>query len=98
MENQGLSAQFFDHPMKPFGVRELSRMLHLNTKTVMKQLKILVRKRVAIRVKPKGSFAHYEANRLSRRYKLMKSNALMGAIAESGLVDFLEQELIHNLL
>ena len=92
MEGQ-LLAQFFNYPMKPFGIRELSRTLHLNTKTIMKQLTSLRKQHVIIKVHERGRFSHYEANRLSRRYKIVKSNALMNEIAQSGLFDFLEQEL-----
>lgn len=85
--------QFFNYPMRPFGIRELGRMLHLNTKTIMKQLKVLRKQQVIVKVHKPGQFPYYEANRLSRRYKIVKSYTLMNTIAQSGLFDFLEQEL-----
>ena len=93
MTGQVLVQQFFNYPMRPFGVRELSRTLHLNTKTIMKQLQQLRKQQVIVKVHERGRFPHYEANRLSRQYKIVKSNALMNEIAQSGLFDFLEQEL-----
>ena len=36
---------------------------------------------------------HYEANRLSPSYRLIKSNYLTTKIAVSGLIDYLEREL-----
>lgn len=86
-------AQFFNYPMRPFGVRELARTLQLNTKTIMKQLQLLRKQQVIVKVHERGRFPHYEANRLSRKYKIIKSNALMNEIAQSGLFDFLEKEL-----
>lgn len=83
--------QFFYDPMKEFGVRELSRMTKLDTKTVMKYLKSLVAQRIIL--KGKKSFVYYEANRLSPSYRLMKSNFLTNKIAVSGLIDYLEKEL-----
>ena len=90
---QEILRQFFYYPMRPFGVRELSRKLHVNTKTVMKYLSKFVKNKVVVRVKKKKSFARYEANRLSRKYKIIKSNALMDKIAASDLMEFLEKEL-----
>lgn len=88
-----LLCQFFNYPMKPFGVRELSRTLNLNTKTVMKNLRVLTKRNIVVRIKEKRRFPHYESNRLSRKYKLVKSIALMTDIADSGLFEFLEREL-----
>lgn len=85
--------QFFNYPMRPFGIRELGRTLKLNTKTVMKQLHLLRKQHVIVRVHERGRFPHYEANRLTRKYKIIKSNALMNEVAKSGLFDFLEQVL-----
>lgn len=84
---------FVYYPMKQFGVRELGRLASINTKTVMRYLKDLVNKNIIIKVKKSHSFVHYEANRLSKSYKLIKSNLLTNKIAEIGLIDFLENEL-----
>ncbi len=88
-----LLGQFFYDPMGKFGVRELSRLTHLDTKTVMKYLRHFVKMKVIIKKIEKGKFPYYEANRLSKVYRIVKSNALVNRIAESGLIDFLEKEL-----
>lgn len=85
--------EFFYYPMKPFGVRALSRELHLSTRTILKYLKHLRKDGLVLKVKARNRFPHYEANRLSRKFKLTKSSALMGDIAASGLIDYLESEL-----
>ncbi len=84
---------FVYYPMKQFGVRELGRLVRMNTKTIMKYLQNLVRKNIVSKVKKPHSFVYYEANRLSKSYKLVKSNLLINKIAEIGLIDFLEKEL-----
>ena len=88
-----LLRQFFYEPMNQFGVRELSRQTHFDTKTVMKHLRELVKRKLILKKIQKGKFPNYEANRLSRNYKIIKSNVLMNEIAQTGLFDFLEQEL-----
>jgi predicted nucleotidyltransferase len=84
---------FFTRPMQKFGVRELARLTHIDTKTVMKRLKVMMSKGIVVKVKTKGSYPHYEANRLSKQYTLAKTAAIIGRLAETGLVDFLEQKL-----
>lgn len=84
---------FFYNPMKGYGVRELSRITHRNSKTVMKYLKILMQEGIIVKVKQKGKYPYYEAKRLSKQYKLVKSTAIVSKLAITGLVDFLEQNL-----
>lgn len=93
MAGEAVLQEFFYYPMRAFGVRELGRKLHLNTKTVMKYLKRFVSDKLVVKVRVQGAFLHYEANRLSRRYKLIKSASMMNKVASSGLIEFLEQEL-----
>ncbi len=88
-----LLSLFFYRPMSQFGVRELSRETKLDTKTVMKYLKEFVRDGIIVRVKQKNKYPYYEAKRLSKQYKLVKSTTITAKIAISGLVDFLEETL-----
>ena len=88
-----LLSLFFYQPMSQFGVRELSRETKLDTKTVMKYLRILVRDGIVVRIQQKNKYPYYEANRLSKHYKLVKSTNMINKLAVSGLVDFLEKEL-----
>jgi predicted nucleotidyltransferase len=84
---------FIYNPMRHFGVRELSRITKRNTKTVMKYLKDLVKRKIIVKIKEKNKYSYYESNRLSGSYKIMKSNYLLNLIAETGLFDLLEKEL-----
>jgi len=85
--------RFYYYPMKPFGVRELAKELDINAKTVMKYLRSFVKDKIVVKIKERNKFVHYEANRLSKKYKILKSCAFMKRIAESGLIEFLEKEL-----
>lgn len=86
-----IATPFFLQPMKPYGVRELSRITHTDTKTVMKYLKELVRTKIIIRKKEKGKYPYYEANRTSYSYRHEKSEALLRKIIQSGVIEFLEE-------
>lgn len=88
-----LSNIFFLNPMARFGVRELGRITQKDTKTVMKYLRELARKRVIIKRKEKGRYPCYEANRLSYVYRHEKSEALIKKIFESGVIEYLEKKL-----
>ncbi len=85
--------QFFLNPMAKYGVRELARILRLDTKTVMKYLKELVKERIIIKRKETGRYPYYQANRLSRIYRHEKSEMLIKKIITSGLIDHLEKHL-----
>ncbi len=93
-----LLEQFFLNPMSKFGVRELSRIVHLDTKTVMKYLKDFVKNKLVIKRKSKGKYSFYEANRLSRLFRYEKSEILVKKILKSGLIDFLEKELSPKVI
>lgn len=93
MESDNVLMTFFIYPMRRFGVRELSRLTRLNTKTVMKSLRKLTREGAILRFKKKNHYPYYEANRLSKKYKLLKSSWILEKIAAVGLIDYLEQQL-----
>ena len=84
---------FFYYPMRRFGVRELGRLTSKNSKTVMKHLRSLVNHGIITRVKQRRRYPYYEANHLSKKYKLLKSIALLEKLATTGLIDFLEEKL-----
>lgn len=92
MEWTKIALPFFLHPMAQYGVRELSRITHTDTKTVLKYLKELVKKRIVIRRYIKGKFPYYEANRTSYLYRHEKSEVVVKKILESGLIEFLEEQ------
>ena len=87
-----LLEQFFNNPMKQFGVRELGRLAKLDTKTVMKYLKELAKERTIFKNTKKGSFPAYEANRASLLYRHEKSEYVVRKILESGLIEYIESE------
>ncbi len=78
--------------MRKFGIRELSRLTRFNSKTVMKYVKELIRKGIVVRVKQKNKYPYYEANRLSKKYKLAKSAVLLDKLAATGVIDHIEQQ------
>ncbi len=84
---------FFLQPMTKFGVRELGRITNVDTKTVMKYLQEFAQRRIVVKREEKGKFAYYEANRSSYVYRHEKSEAVVKEIVESGLIEYLEQEL-----
>ena len=84
---------FFKQPMSRFHVRELSRLTLLDTKTVMKYLKDLIKRKLILRKKEKKGFPFYEANRLSPLYRYEKSHIMIEKIYQSSLINFLEKEL-----
>src|SRR3989338_1344247 len=90
---EAVQQQFFYYPMTQFGVRELARRTNLDTKTVLKYLKDLVRRKVVLKKKEEGTYPHYEANRLSLLYRHEKSEVLVKKILESGVVEWLNQSL-----
>ena len=79
--------------MKKFGIRELSRITKTDTKTVMKYLKTLIKKKIVIKNKEKNRYPYYEANRLSYIYRHEKSEILIKKILESGLIECLEEKI-----
>ena len=93
MTKDAIMLQFFLEPMRKFGVRELSRQLKLDTKTIMNCLKTLRKEKIIVKRAKKGAFPYYEANRLSPIYRFEKSHFLIQKIIRSNLIQFLEQRL-----
>lgn len=98
MEINKIARPFFIHPMAQFGVRELSRITKTDTKTVMKYVQQLVRRKIVLRKQEKGKFPYYEANRTSLLYRHEKSELVIKKIIESGLIEFLEKQLSPKVI
>lgn len=79
-------------------MRELSRLTHTDTKTVMKYLQELVKKKIIARKKEAGKFPYYEANRNSYIYRHEKSEVMVKRIIESGLIEFLEHHFSPEVI
>jgi len=90
--------QFFFYPMTQFGVRELARRTALDTKTVMKYLKELVRKRLVLRKKEEKKYPYYEANRLSLAYRYEKSEVVIKKVIASGVIEWIDQALMPKVI
>ena len=84
---------FFLRPMQKYGVRELSRITKLDTKTVMKYLQAFTRRKIIVKKQEKGKFPYYEADRTSYAYRHEKREFLFQKIIKSGLIDYLEKRL-----
>ncbi len=92
MKNK-LQNLFFINPMSKFHVRELSRITKLDTKTVMKYLKELVKEEIIIKRKIKHKYPYYEANRSSYIYRYEKSNLIIKKTIKSKLIEYLNKQL-----
>lgn len=90
--------QFFLNPMNRYGVRELARITKSDTKTVMKYLQELIRRKIVVKKKEKGSYPYYEADRFSYIYRHEKSEVLVKKILESGVIDFLEKDISPKVI
>lgn len=88
-----LLGRFFDHPMERFGIRQLGRETGLDTKTVMRHVEGLVRRKLVERIEEPGRFVRFEAARLSAAYLFEKSDRLLHDIFDSGLIDYLRKAL-----
>lgn len=89
---------FFHHPMAQYGIRELSKLTSTDTKTIMKYLDTLVQKRIICRKEQRGKFPYYEANRTSYIYHHEKSEQIIKKIYESGVIEYLEQQLTPKVI
>src|SRR4030067_2484813 len=83
---------FFQNPVAKFYIRQLSRELGINTKTVMKYLNDYARQGIIRKVKRKKHYPYYQANKLSRIYRFEKSQFMIRKIIYGGLVEYLEKK------
>src|SRR3989338_7898737 len=90
---ESILEQFMKSPMKPFGVRELSRLTHNDTKTVMKYLKQLAKDGIITKKNPKGTYPYYEANRISDEYKHEKSEKIVRELLKTNILSYLKKKL-----
>ena len=93
MDESTLLRPFFIYPMAKYGVRELSRLTKVDTKTIMKYLQYFTQRNIVVRIQEKGKFVYYEANRMSYACHHEKSEAVVKKIIESGLLEYLENEV-----
>ncbi|RMF05880.1 hypothetical protein D6764_03690 [Candidatus Woesearchaeota archaeon] len=85
---------FFTHPSEKLRVREIERKLDLSLPSVIEQCKRLEKEGILAKVEI-GSVFFYTAARTNRKYILEKKLFNIRRLYESGLVDYLKEEL-HN--
>ncbi len=85
--------QFLKNSMKQFGVRELSSITNLDTKTILKYLKRLISEGLVSKKSPKKKYPYYEATRTSYEYKHEKSEKVVRELLKSKLVKYFEEKM-----
>lgn len=82
---------FFNSPTKLFQLREISRLIKLGLPSVINHVKKLEKQGFIKGVK-NTIYTSYTANK-TERFKLYKKNDILLRIYESGLIDYLDNEL-----
>lgn len=88
---------FFDYPKKDFQIRELSRKIRLAQISIINHLKHLVKENLVIK-ENKLIYPSYKANTNNELFKLLKKQNLILRLKESGLIEFLEEQLRPNCI
>ena len=88
---------FIEFPTKDFSVRGLARNLKLSHATVLKYIADL-EKSDFIKKKEASLYPTYFANAESQKYKFYKRNWLIFKIQESGLVEYIQKEVLSSLI
>ena len=89
---QTISEYFFVNPNAKLRVREIERTLKLSLPSVIRYCKELEKESILTAVKT-GNVNFYTANRSSEKYLLEKKLCNIKKIYESGLIEYLKQEL-----
>lgn len=87
-----IESLFLENPEKEYHIREIARMLKIPKSTVSFHVDKLCKNLIVVK-KTEGVFPSFTANSSSEAYKLYKRHSALKAILDSGLLDFLEQEL-----
>jgi predicted nucleotidyltransferase len=83
---------FFEEPYKNFQIREISRLTKIAVTSVKKYLEEL-KKEDLIKKDKKTLYPSYIANQQNRLFKLYKQQIITIKLTNSGLIDYLEDEL-----
>ena len=91
---------FFDDPLpKGFQLREISRNISLAPKSVKKYLDELEKANLIVKEKHRiHKYPIYHANRDNEYFKFLKKLDIIKEIKESGLLDFLEENCLPNVI
>ena len=87
---------FFDQPTKGFQLREITRMLKLGMPSVKLHTDRLEKEEFVKREK-KGTYASYKASG-NEKFMLYKKTDMLLRLHESGLVEFLADEMSPNAI
>lgn len=87
---------FFDYPTKSFQLREISRMLKLGMPSVKLHIDRLEKEEFIKREK-RGTYASYRASG-NEKFMLYKKTDMLLRLHESGLIEFLADELSPNAI
>ena len=87
---------FFEEPERQFHLREISRILKKNPVTIKKHLSEFVKKGILSREKQRG-LELYSSNTEEHQYKELKKIYNKNKLFNSGLIEFLNKELIFFL-
>ncbi len=86
---------FIENPSKDFSVRGIARQLKLSHATVLKYIADLEKLRF-IKKKEATLYPTYFSNTENQKYKLYKKNWLIFRITESGLIDYIQKEVLPS--
>lgn len=87
-----IESLFWENPEREFHIREIARILKIPKSTASFYVNKLCKSRLVLK-KKQGVFPSFIANSSGEAYRLYKRHSALKAILDSGLLDFLEQEL-----
>lgn len=86
---------FIVFPAKDFSVRGIARKLKLSHATVLKYIDDLLELNL-IKKKEETLYPTFYANTENQKYKFYKKNYLIFKITESGLIDFIQKQILPS--
>lgn len=85
-------AVFFDDPVKDFQLREISRKIKLHHKTVLRQMKKLLKMKL-VKENRKTLYKSYNSNTENPWFARTKRTFNLLQLYDSGLIDFLQEKV-----
>lgn len=87
---------FFDCPTKLFQLRGISRLTKISLPSVINHVKVL-EKQGFVKKEKKTTYPSFIANK-TNKFKLYKKNDILIRLNESGLIEYLSNKLLPNVL
>lgn len=88
---------FIEFPVKDFSVRGIARTLKLSHATVLKYISDLLKLNL-IKKKKETLYPTFYANTESQKYKFYKKNYLIFKLINSGVVDFIQKQVLPSCI